>query len=99
MSLLKKSADTSNKAVEGTERDSLGGGGVIDSAVYPATIDSMYMTEAASGAVGVVINLVINGRKYSETKYITNKEGKNTFVDKNQQRAIPAFIGSVGCLL
>lgn len=94
MSLLKKSADTSNKAVEGTERDSLGGGGVFDTAVYPATIDTMYMTEAASGAVGVVINLIINGRKYSETKYITNKDGKNTFTDKktNKEQYLPSLV-------
>jgi dipeptidyl aminopeptidase/acylaminoacyl peptidase len=84
MSLLKKSAAIGSDVKNTKEQDRLGGTSVKETDVYAATIDSMYMTQAKSGAVGVVLNLNFkDGSKFSETMYITNKNGENTYKNKS----------------
>lgn len=98
MSLLNKaktSVDTS-QIKGGKERDTLGGGGVHNTGIYGFTVDSAYMTEAKSGAIGVVLNLLLDsGDKYSETFYITSgkEKGCNPYYEKNGEKIwLPAYV-------
>lgn len=94
MSLLKKSS-VIGKDVAAEDRDVVGGGSrTFETDIYPADIDSMYMTQAKSGAIAVVVNLNIDGKKFSETMYITNAKGENTYTDKktNKPALMPSLI-------
>ena len=62
--------------------DFLGGRNVFPSGCYIATIKAMYTSQAKSGAWGVTVLADIEGKPYTETIYITNKEGKNYFLNK-----------------
>ena len=52
----------------------------LDSDIYGATIKMIFVGQAKSGARNVTIQLkTADGKDYSETIYVTNKEGKNTY--------------------
>lgn len=98
MSLLKQ-AQTNvnpNEIKGGKERDTLGGGGVQDTGVYGFTVDSAYTTEAKSGAIGIVLNVILdNQAKYSETFYITTgrDKGRNPYYEKNGEKSwLPSYV-------
>ena len=80
--------------VETTE-DRVGGGSfIIDSGVYEAKIDKAYLVNSTSShAVGVRIEATLsNGKKYRDTIYVTNGEGKNTYVNKDGKACyLPGF--------
>lgn len=98
MSLLNK-AKTNVKPEDikgGKERDTLGGGSVQETGVYGYELDSIYTTESKSGAVGIVVNLLLdNGSKYSETMYITTgrDKGCNPYFEKNGEKTyLPSYV-------
>lgn len=60
----------------------------LPSGVYKAVIKQMYAKPAQSGALGVTIEFEIHPqqgdpRKFTETYYVTNKNGENFYVNKN----------------
>ena len=90
---LKKKND-----IVGTDSDLIGG--VVKSfvgGVYDATIEKAYIVVSSGGAVGIYLGLdLVNAEqqgKYSETVYITSREGNNFYVDKrtNKKRYLPGF--------
>lgn len=75
----------SNLTKDGLEeaKDSLGGNfAARESGIYTGKLTAAYLTVAKSGSQA--ISLVFNdGREYREDIYITNKEGKNYFLNKD----------------
>lgn len=66
------------------EKDSVGGGfKLFDSNVYEATVKLAYIQKAESGAMGINMTFDIDGTEYKETLWVTSREGKNYYVDKN----------------
>lgn len=78
------------------ETDRLGGGGVLESGLYPATIKMAYGIKADSGAKGVVIQAETDqGRKITETIYVTSgtaKGGKNYYEKDGQKHYLPGYL-------
>lgn len=96
MSLLKNL--TSDESIA-NEKDSLGGGGVLESGIYPATVKLAYVTEAASGALGLVLHAQTNqGREIRETLWMTSgreKGGNNFYIDKQgEKHYLPGYINA-----
>lgn len=77
------------------EKDSIGSGGPVDSGVYAAKIALAYLTKAASGAVGLVLNLKTDaGREIRQTLWMTSgtaKGGKNYYEKDGQKHYLPGF--------
>lgn len=63
--------------------------GVIESDVYTGTIKAAYAGKSDGGAanISVVLSLDVNGQphEYRETVYVTNKQGENFYVDKQDK--------------
>lgn len=79
------------------ERDSVGGNGPLDSALYPSKIALAYMTKSAGGAVGVVLNAKTDqGREIRQTIWVTAgtaKGGQNFYTDKDgAKQYLPGFL-------
>ena len=66
------------------EKDSVGGGGVLASGLYPATVKLAYVTVSDGGATGLVIHAKTSeGRDIKSTQWMssgTAKGGKNFYV-------------------
>lgn len=99
MSLLKKAQTNvnANDIKGGKEEDRLGGGGVLETGVYPFVIDSAYTTESKKNAVGIVVNLLVgdNNHRFSETFWITtgSDKGCNPYYEKDGQKSwLPSYV-------
>jgi hypothetical protein len=83
-------------AEEATDR--LGGNGPLPQGVYEATIKVAYVTESGrddSDASCVNLELDIDGRAYREQLWVTNKNGVNTYADKQDSKKkhlLPGFV-------
>lgn len=78
------------------ERDSVGGGGVLESGLYPSKVKLAYLTKSDSGAVGLVLSLkTADGRDIRSTMYMTSgtaKGGHNYYTDKDgAKQYLPGF--------
>lgn len=78
------------------ERDSIGGGGVLESGLYPAKVSLAYLTKSGSGAIGLVLNLKTDGgREIRQTLWMTSGTAKgctNYYVDKDgNKQYLPGF--------
>ena len=77
-------------------RDSLGGSFIVESGAYAGKIKYAYAQPAASGALGIVLCVALEGgRDYTETLYVTNKSGDNFFLNKNDNSKkvpLPGFV-------
>lgn len=94
MSLLKKL--TTDDSIQ-NEKDSIGGGGVVDSGLYKCTINHAYVTVASSGAIGIVFSFKTEeGKDIRQTVYVTSgtaKGGSNTYTDgKGNKQYLPGFL-------
>lgn len=97
MSLLENL--TVDADVEGQNEDYIPGSGgfVMDTGVYPMTIDLAYLGESQGGAMNVTVWLkeVDGNRSHRETFYVTSgkaKGQKNTFTDKSgKKRLLPGM--------
>lgn len=94
MSLLK--TIKSDSSIE-NEKDSVGGGGVLESGLYPFKILSAYVTKAASEAIGIVLNFENSDKKrLRQTVYITSgkaKGGTNYYTDKQgEKQYLPGYL-------
>ena len=79
------------------ERDSVGGGGVLESGLYKATVNLAYLTKSDGGAVGLALNLKTEeGREIRQTIYMTSgtaKGGQNFYTDKDgKKQYLPGFL-------
>lgn len=75
-------------------QDRLGGSYILDTGAYDATVKVAYAIESANGAKGVSLIADINGREYRETVYVTNRQGENFFLnrdDKSKKVPLPGF--------
>lgn len=93
MSLL-NSLTTSNDIAE--EKDSVGGGFVLDSGVYPAKVTLAYLQKSQGGALGLVLHLATDaGKEIRQTLWMTSgtaKGGLNYYVDKDgNKQYLPGF--------
>ena len=96
MSLL--STLTSDASIA-NEKDSVGGGGVLDSGLYPATVTLAYVQKSEGGALGLVLQAKTNqGRDIRQTLWMTSgtaKGGQNFYTDKSgTKQYLPGFIAA-----
>jgi hypothetical protein len=93
MSLL--SNLTTDASIE-EERDSVGGGGALESGLYNATVTLAYVQPAASGAIGIVLHFKTEDDKViRSTQYVTSgtaKGGKNTYERDGKTYYLPGFL-------
>ena len=75
-------------------KDTVGGGyAPKPSGVYDGVIKVAYLSKSTGGATAVNLIVGIGDSEYRETVYITNKEGKNFYIDKNDgaKNYLPGF--------
>lgn len=64
----------------------------LDTGVYSGELGMVFVGQAASGARNVTLQVNFdNGKKYSETVYITNKQGQNTYEKDGKHYHLPGF--------
>lgn len=77
------------------EDDFLGGGGVLDTDIYPATIKYAYVGKAAnSDARNLTLCLMVNGKQeVTRQIWMTNRNGDVTYKDKKtgESKNLPGF--------
>ncbi len=87
---LKMGAD-----VKTEDRDSLGGGFILDTAVYDFTIDSAYMGKSQGGALSLNLVCTSGSQSLRQTIYVTSgdaKGNKATYMDKEgNARPLPGM--------
>lgn len=65
----------------------------VDSDVYEAEIKMAFAGQSKGGARSVTFQLKLsNGKDYSETVYVSNKEGKNVYVKDDKEFYLPGFL-------
>lgn len=94
MSLLKNLTTDDTIA---DEKDSLGGGGPLESGLYNAKITLAYVTTSQGGAVGLVVHMkTAAGRDIRQTLWMTSgtaKGAKNYYTDKQgNKQYLPGFL-------
>lgn len=75
-------------------KDTVGGGyAPKPSGVYEGVIKVAYLSKSTGGATAVNLIVGMGDSEYRETVYITNKEGKNFYIDKNDgaKNYLPGF--------
>jgi hypothetical protein len=102
MSLLSALAAEASIA---NQKDSGGGNAALESGLYACKVTQPYINKAASGALGLVLNLKTDtGREIRQTLWMssgTAKGGTNYYTDKNgEKQFLPGFNHANGlCLL
>lgn len=66
----------------------------LDSNVYEGTVRMAFAGQSANGAAFVTLDILLdNGKTYKETIYVSNRDGDNTYVDKNKKiQYLPGFL-------
>ena len=76
------------------EDDYLGGGGVLETDIYPAEIKYAYIGKAAnSDARNLTLCLKVNGLEITRSIWMTNRNGDVTYKDKKtgEEKNLPGF--------
>jgi hypothetical protein len=76
------------------EEDFIGGGGVMDTDMYEATIKTAYIQKArASEASSIILLMDINGKELRSQTWVTNRNGDVTYKDKKSGdlKNLPGF--------
>lgn len=76
------------------EDDYLGGGGVLSTDIYPATIKYAYIGKAQnSDARNLTLCLVVNGTEITRSIWMTNRNGDVTYKDKKsgETKNLPGY--------
>ena len=93
MSILSSLASDASIA---QETDSLGGNSALESGLYAAKVAMAYINKAASGAMGLVLNLkTADNREVRQTLWMTSgtaKGGKNYYEKDGEKHFLPGFI-------
>lgn len=90
LSNLKQSAEVKDSG----DKDVLGRSFILDSGVYPFTIDLAYLQQSKGGATSVNLHLISDSnQELRQTIYVTNKEGKTYYVDRqtSEKKNLPGF--------
>jgi hypothetical protein len=86
---------TTDDSIE-DERDSVGGGGVLESGLYNATVTLAYLSTAASGATGLVLQFKTEEDKViRSTQWVvsgTAKGCKNYYERDGKKNYLPGFL-------
>lgn len=91
MSLLSNLAVTQDIEVA---KDSIGGGGPLESGVYKASVKSVHFETSRGGALAANLALDINGREVRQKLWITSgdaKGNKNYYEKDGTKRFLPGF--------
>lgn len=75
-------------------QDRLGGFQAYETDIYTGVIKAAYAGQSSGGAKSVTVLVDLGGKEYRETEWITDKEGKNYFLNKNDKTkkvALPGF--------
>ena len=73
-------------------RDVLGGGfQPFPSNAYPAVVKAAYSTKSRNNALGLGLILLIDGREYSETLWVTNRDGKPYYTRDDKKMPLPGY--------
>lgn len=73
-------------------RDVLGGGGVVETDVYDGKIALAYAGKSDQGANFLAVKILFNnGHNYSETMYVTNRNGENFYTKDGKKNPLPGF--------
>lgn len=95
MSLLKTLTSDASIA---NEKDSIGGGGVLESGVYPASVSLAYITKSEGGALGLVLQAKTSaGRDIRQTLWMTSgtaKGCKNYYEKDGEKHYLPGFLAA-----
>lgn len=81
-------------AADKVEDDFMGGGGALDTDIYPAKIKTAYIGKAsASEARNVTLLLDINGREVRQQIWVSNRAGEVTYKDRKtgEDKNLPGF--------
>lgn len=92
MSLLKNLETKAN--VEG-EKDVLGGGGVLDTNVYPMKVKVAYFTVSSGGAVAINLQGDVDGKEVRQQFWVlsgNDKGNKNTYTKDGKEYYLPSFL-------
>lgn len=83
------------------ERDVLGGGGVLDTAVYDFTIKMAYGSVSSGGSKALNLTLETDDKRTLRvTLYTTNKAGENFYTKDGKKNYLPGFLLATNlCLL
>lgn len=87
-----------NLTTAGAEKvtDRVGGGGTVPTGIYAgAKIKAAYAGKSAGGAQSVTVMVEVGGIEHRETLWVTNKNGDNTYPDKQdktKKHLLPGFI-------
>ena len=76
--------DMKTEGLEETQ-DRLGGFSPFETDIYEAEIKVAYAGQSAAGARNVTLVADIGGREYRETIYLTNRQGENFYLNKNDK--------------
>jgi hypothetical protein len=89
MSLLKNLKTDETIA---NEKDSVGGGGPLESGLYKTKIAAAYVIKSTGGALGLVLNLTTDaGKQVRQTLWMTSKTGQNYYEKDGQKNYLPGF--------
>lgn len=85
-------ANLTNEGLE-KEVDRLGGGNApLSTDIYKGTIKLAYAGTSAGGSKFVALLVDIDGRDYRETIYVTNRQGQNFYMSKDNKKVpLPGF--------
>lgn len=75
-------------------QDRLGGFSPLETDIYKGVIKALYAGQSSGGAMSVSLIVDIGGREYRETLWVTNKNGENFFLnkdDKTKKVPLPGF--------
>ena len=92
MSLL---ANLTSDSTIADEKDSVGGGGPLDSGIYNCTVSMAYVTKSQGGAMGLVLTLKTDsGKDVRQTFWMTSgtaKGAKNYYEKDGEKFYLPGF--------
>lgn len=74
-----------NLKTDGLEesQDRLGGFRALETDIYTGVIKAFYLGQSSAGATSITLIADMGGQEYRETIYITDKKGKNYFLNKD----------------
>lgn len=87
---------------EKVEDDFIGGGGVLDTDIYPGTIKYAYIGKAPkSEARNCTLCVVVNGKEVTRQVWMTNKAGDVTYTKDGETHNLPGYnqINSLAMML
>lgn len=75
------------------EKDSLGGGVVVNAEVYKGTLENVYQDKSDGGAISINIHFKMeDGKVLKQVVYISNRAGGFTYNDKNgKAQPLPGY--------